>query len=345
MDDECVGFIHNLSPVKNGPKKKYFDFTLQTGEKTVVRAICFSPPKRKCVEQAMESASPIKVKKFLKDKKEGSTDILLGHNAVINQCESGELSFVKEEIITSALNLSMLPMISNNQLVNLKAKVVRLEKPQTVKLEDRALQKVNGVLVDPHGSVSIVLWEDDIGKVEEGGTYEFKNLRVKHNSFTNQQYVNPAKQDSSIEKCPEFAQPLAVPESIPEEFTTSSITGDVLGISDLQNTYCCLKCNKRLTPQKQAAQKVVSCENMKCQLMQKLERCKREWFVKALVGNDSGNVTLIFHHDQVLQVLAMKDAAKDTSNVGSEEIRDAFLALEKRAFVYRKKTMHVTNIA
>ena len=59
--ESISGFVHNLSPVKNGPQKKYFDFNLQTGEKTIVQTICFSPKKRKRIKEAMEKCSPIKM--------------------------------------------------------------------------------------------------------------------------------------------------------------------------------------------------------------------------------------------------------------------------------------------
>ena len=118
--ESISGFVHNLSPVKNGPQKKYFDFNLQTGEKTIVRAIFFSPKKRKRIEEAMEKCSPIKMQKFVHDKKEGSTDILMSDSVVIDQVECEDLTFQREELVPANLNLSMLSMISPNQLLTLK---------------------------------------------------------------------------------------------------------------------------------------------------------------------------------------------------------------------------------
>jgi hypothetical protein len=126
-DTSISGYIHNLSPVKNGPSKKYFDFNFQTEEKTVVRAICFLPRKRKCIEDAMEKSSPIKMRKFVHDKKEGSTDILLSDNVEIDQLQSTDVTFTKTELVPADLNLSMLSMIAVNQLITLKAKVVNLQ--------------------------------------------------------------------------------------------------------------------------------------------------------------------------------------------------------------------------
>ncbi len=93
------------------------------GEKTVVRAICFSPHKRKCIEDAMEKLSAIKI---FHDKKEGSTDILLSDNVEIDQLQSTDVMFTKTDLVPADLNISMLSMIAVNQLITLKAKVVDL---------------------------------------------------------------------------------------------------------------------------------------------------------------------------------------------------------------------------
>ncbi len=60
------------------------------------------------------------------------------------------------------------------------------------------------MLIDPYGSIKIVFWEQDTEKVEEGGTYKFKNLRLKQSKFNQELYVNPAKSDSEITKCYAF---------------------------------------------------------------------------------------------------------------------------------------------
>ena len=78
MEEETItGFVHNLSPIRTGPTKKYFDFSPQTDAGTSVRAVCFSPQKRKLFEDSTKQSCPIKIKRFMKDKKEGSSDILM----------------------------------------------------------------------------------------------------------------------------------------------------------------------------------------------------------------------------------------------------------------------------
>ena len=197
------------------------------------------------------------------------------------------------------------------------------------------------VLIDPYGSTKITLWEGDIGKVEEGGTYEFKSLRLKKSKFKQELFVNPAKEDSAITKCAAFEKPLAVPENVPEEFTTTSIVEEVLGVSDIRLDYCRVKCNRCVK-----IQKIVTCDDNKCKLIQKLECCKKQWFLKALVGYDNQNtVNLSFRHDQIMQELVISDPTIDTRNLEIEGIHDAFLSLSDCKITYKNKVMVVTDIS
>ncbi|CAH3167388.1 unnamed protein product, partial [Pocillopora meandrina] len=55
----ATGYVHNVSQIKNG---KYFDFQLQTKHKTI-RAVCFSPPKRKYFSKYSKSNVPVELRK------------------------------------------------------------------------------------------------------------------------------------------------------------------------------------------------------------------------------------------------------------------------------------------
>lgn len=229
-------------------------------------------------------------------------------------------------------------MISPNQLLTIKAKIIILQEPRNVNMENCILQKVDALLIYAYGSTKIVLWEDDINKVQEGGTYEFQNFRLKKNKYNEELYVNPAKYYSTITECTAFEEPLAVPENIPDEFKTLEIKGEVNGISDAQLDHCCIKCNKRVKPEK-----IATCQNAKCKLKQKLERCKKQWYLKALVAHEDKTVNLIFRHDKIMKALTLHKF--NTSNLLEDIITDAFLSSPSFHIVYDKKTMIVTDIS
>jgi len=54
------GYIHNVSPLRNN--SSYFDFEVQTKYKTI-RAVCFSPKKRKLFDTHSKNETPVELKK------------------------------------------------------------------------------------------------------------------------------------------------------------------------------------------------------------------------------------------------------------------------------------------
>ena len=142
-DESISGFVQNLSPIRVGQSTKYFDFNLQTEKNTAVRGTCFSPQKRKLFAESHENSTPIKIKKFVHDKKEGSTDILMSDNVIVDQLEVKDVSFP-----ISLQSHYYLFTISLHQLITVKGKLIGLQQPQKVKMPDCVLNKVDALLVD-----------------------------------------------------------------------------------------------------------------------------------------------------------------------------------------------------
>ena len=338
--NEIIGYVHNLSPIRTGPTKKYFDFSLQTDSQKSVRGVCFSPQKRKLFADSEENSVPVKIKKFMNDKKEGSTDILMGDFVNLELLTPKDIAFQKKNVVPTDLNLSMLSSISVQQLITLKAKVIGLQDAQIVNTPQSSLKKADGVLVDECGTVKIILWESDIDKVQNGKTYQFNNLRLKKNKFTGELYVNPAKGNSNITECEPFTTTLDIPEDIPIELTTSTINGEIIGVTGVKLDHCCIKCNKPLQPKK-----IATCDNTRCKLMQKLEKCKRNWYVEALIEKeDNGSIYLIFRHNCVTQAILLNNGEEIPSNLSEENIANIFLSLPKLRIMFNNKTNVVQGI-
>ena len=208
----------------------------------------------------MEKSSPVKIRKFLPDKREGSTDILISDDVNIDPLQCSDMNFEREALVPGNVNLSMLCIVSPNQLLTGKAKIVNLQEPELVSMGKPMFKKMDAFLIDQHGSVNIILWEGDIFKVKEGGTYEFHNIRVKKSKYNQEVYVNPAKNDSSITECSAFEGQFAVPENVPAEFTSTDIKGEILGLSVVQLDHNCINCNKRV--KLKVDRKIATCENV-----------------------------------------------------------------------------------
>ena len=101
----ATGYVHNVSPIKNG---KYFDFQLQMKHKTV-RAVCFSPPKRKYFSEYSTSNTPVEIKKFKVDTNSNAEDLVMGNNVAVQYYPN--IDFQKVEI-PSSVTLATLSNVS-----------------------------------------------------------------------------------------------------------------------------------------------------------------------------------------------------------------------------------------
>eukprot|EP00794_Sanderia_malayensis_P002190 gene2190-2493_t len=339
QEKEIVGYIHDVSHVGKGDTRKYFDFQFQT-DSNVIRGVCFSPGKKRSFEEAALKKSPVKLKKFIEDKKAESTDILMNDKVVIEELTESDIDFQHRQLVPKELNIGKLTEIALEQIITLKAKAFNVQKPVHIQTQrGTSLTKQEALLIDPHGTVKIILWEDDIDTIEDGGTYMFKNLRVKKNKLTGEIYVNPAKAFSKISRAEEFPpDTLKPPQSLPSELTTLSVNGEIVGVQKCSLNFCCLKCNK---PLQQCKQKLLTCSH--CNLKQKAAKCKKSWYVNALFNDGEKNLTLNFYHEMVMKVLQM--IVPDKQDTEDESfVSDSFFELSSVRCTFNDRTRAVESI-
>ena len=147
--DNLTGYIHNVSLVKDSNKTRYFDMLIQT-EATKVRGVCFSSSKHLDLERCSKQKSPVKISNFTIK----NDSVLM--NARVQIEELKEVTFLREEIPWT-LNISMLSNVTNNQLINLKAKVVHLSEVKKIITRDGTKSKADCRLLDPSGSIKLTL--------------------------------------------------------------------------------------------------------------------------------------------------------------------------------------------
>ena len=135
-------YIRYLSPLKkNGG---CFDFQIQTKYKTV-RAVCFSPQKRKVLKSYFDKDLPIKLKKCSLETNYNTEDLLLEDDSEIETLT--DIDFSKIELPTN-FTIATLKTISIGQLVAIKAKVVSTSEIKQVK--NGTLSLMEAQLIDEH---------------------------------------------------------------------------------------------------------------------------------------------------------------------------------------------------
>lgn len=139
-----------------------------------MRGVCFSPPKAKRFSEISNATSPVKLKKFKVDTSSNAENVLMDRNIIIEEVTA---DFPRREMPTTTNLLSILK-ICVGQLTSVTAKVASIEPTKTINKngEELVLQEV--MLVDPSGTMKLVLWQEFVELLVAGETYSFQDVRV-----------------------------------------------------------------------------------------------------------------------------------------------------------------------
>lgn len=168
--EEAIGFIQNLSPLKKG---NYVEFQIQTQNKTM-RGVCFSPSKRKELDDYQANDQPVKIRKFLLEKTRNSEDIIVNEDTCVESV--ADVGFIKTEL-PRTITVSTIKSLCVGQVVSLKAKIAHLEPLTTLKPGNLKLRE--GIIIDPTGTMKMVFWQEFAESVVEGETYDMEKIRIK----------------------------------------------------------------------------------------------------------------------------------------------------------------------
>ncbi|CAB3979082.1 Hypothetical predicted protein [Paramuricea clavata] len=330
MADEIVGFLHNLSPLKHSDKTKYFDVQVQT-KNGIVRGICFAHQKRGEFETFSNTKSPVKMKN-VSQKDEGHHRTILMNSRTQLEETNVDFDFVE---IPPIENISSLSAINENQLVTLKAKVVQLSGEKIITTRSGPKKKREGFLVDPFGSIRIVIWESFCEDVEDGETYNFKNIRVKNDS--SEVYVTTPPNGCSIVSTSPFEGILVSPSKLPDSFTTTTVIADIEGISNFNAYISCRSCNKKIHS---PASTIVKCGV--CDMRQKKETCPPHFHLQMLLNTPTGIVTVTIFDDIIAKIVTIDKAVLTTEM--EEVITSTMLALPAVEVSFKNNSKIVTDL-
>ena len=325
---EFVAYVHNVSPVKKG---RYFECLLQTKD-SVVRGVCFSPPKAKRFAEISNATSSVKLKKFKVDTSSNAEDILMDRNVIIAEVTT---DFPRREM-PSATNLLSILKICVGQLTSVTAKVASMEPIKTIKKngEELVLQEI--MLVDPSGAMKLVLWQEFTDLLIVGETYSFQDVGVKQNKFTKEIFINTSKSDTKIDLAKPFKEVLPVVV----QSTSLPVTGEVLGVSKVTYYLGCIKCNKKVD---ETGDALTNCNN--CNLKQKQKTCKKNWYCQVLFSeSDSNDVQLTIFQDGIQVAYELSDKIFDVSKITAADIETTMLNLPTVEITYDKKKKTVTSL-
>ena len=140
------------------------------------------------MKSKVESSSPVKITNYLipKNKFTDEDEVHINkrtkledpsRNEIIFECETPE-----EEKSNTTENSIHDIMANQNEKskVNITGRVTKLDNPTLIQTGNKTLTKQECTITDESGSIRLVLWEDDIKKIDSGNTYKIFKAMVKH---------------------------------------------------------------------------------------------------------------------------------------------------------------------
>lgn len=328
-----TGYIHNLSPIKKSQKTSYFDMQIQTHD-SILRGVCFSPPKLDKFKDICETKSPVKLTNVNIKVSDDTQSVLMDNRTNIEQVEPE----FQIQVLEPIQNIASLAAVNNRQLVTLKAEITQLSGIKRISTQYGIKRKLEGILSDAHSSIRIILWEDFTEQVKDGDTYNFKNLRVRKEPNSNELYVNTPPSGCTIEACDAFKEPTAQPLQLPDVFTNVTCPALILGINNFTTYFSCSGCKKKLPSE---AVTIVKC--ISCGMKQNISNCTTHFFLQCLMKTDTDRVTVTLFDDAIKQMPCFAEKSTDQT-LSEEEVTDALLSLQSVTITYNKKTKLVSSL-
>ncbi len=338
---DILCYVHNVSPLKHSQKTAYFTAQLQTSPNDTVRAVSFSPRKRSDFSKYEDSKSPVKISKFKISSRHGSNDVIINNYTSVTPTAGESVLFEYQAMSSGVATISSLQNVSLEQLVCLHAKVLDLTSVKILHTAHGPLKKQDGVLVDETSSIKIMLWEDDVEKLEKGQTYILRNLRLKESC--GEKYVNTPKTGEFKFEDAIDLNSLAEADDLPLE-TVSTISADIIGISSLTKSLLCVGCKGKVD----AKGNVFGvCSASTCKMKQKISSCRANWFASILVQNkddSSKNLRLAVFNAQFLKLASLTSLPQSLASATIDEITKELLRLETVKITYDMYKNCVTDV-
>ena len=183
---------------------------------------------------------------------------------------------------TSAAEVSAVGDISTlaaNQCISITIKVITVgESKEVQSRQDKPLTKQDCVVGDSTGRCRVVLWENDVGKLNEGCCYKLTNMlvreyaHVKYLSLSESAVVNPVADIGEV----------ASEDEDLEVEGRNQVNGEIIAVHRVDEYSSCLTCKGKVT-----SINAVIGECNKCGSKVKMSRCRKSVSVQFIVEDDS----------------------------------------------------------
>ncbi len=239
-----------------------------------------------------------------RSRREDKLEVMVGKRTKLEKSRK-VFEVQKQAVGEGTLQLKDMENVSDFSRMNVKVKVLRVERPMEIGGGGKKKQDV--VIADASANSRLTVWEEEIGQLEKGKSYSLTGMLVRE--FNGKKYLTTAKQNSLIEVEGEDVGDVQEEKNAEEGSSGEVDNVKVIGVERVDSYDGCLKCGGRVVKVEEDEEYG---ECTKCEMLQCREECKKVVSAQLTVKTPGGMKLALCAFDKVLINLAEKPAAEIT---------------------------------
>ncbi len=178
------------------------------------------------------------------------------------------------------ISLSKLNTKNEYEKTSANVKVIKAKEPTVVKSLGKRVQDI--IVADATGTSRCTIWENDVGSLSEGKSYELKRFIRE---FENKKYLSKGQQGSFKE-----IKDIGPTEIYMEPVTEFTIEkAEIVAVQQLDKFRSCLRCKARVEPLRN---NLGRSSKEECQMLQKYTTCPEQMIAKLMIQDGPDVLTL-----------------------------------------------------
>ena len=322
MTNPVIGYVHKLSPLKQGEKKQWCDLELQMKEKCM-RVVCFSKAKRDIFLKKQETVSPVQISNYLigPSWQGDGEEIKVNDMTVVASLTTSQYNFQyipDEEPTLVSLN-EVKEKIEPGAMVHVKGKI---KKGSTVEsVGNRGLRMLKSTITDGAATMFLTLWVKEIDSVQDSKVYMIDDVRVSFSYMTKtlpttQKSVFFLLEDDEVEEVEE-----SVALQMLEEPNETTLLVPSISSVEVSKYHTCIHCNRKLS--QGMCTKIVKC--MRCSHRMHLADCNMDVSCQIAVQVDNSETQLTIFSNVLGELLNKENVIES----GEDDISEQFVGVGK----------------
>ena len=292
VEDEAVnvtvhGILKELSPIKKSRNStcNYYNGVLTDGEKEM-RLVGFDCDNHAKLSGCCSSKEAVVIKKcqIKKARQNNDLELLVKSSTIV---EKSPKKFKVETVVGNDSRMDMtvnkLWEVKNYQAVSVVVKVMRVDDEEKL-TNGKCKQDV--IVADSTGSITCVLWEGDIGMMEEKRSYRLQNVCV--NSFRGNKFLSVGKETCKVSEVSDIGD--VDINLVSEDGLVHLENVEVIGVQSIMCYRSCISCKGKV---EEVKENTARCS--KCAMLQKLDRCGNESSCRVVVSTQDNSTTKLLN--------------------------------------------------